>query len=104
MFIIFDLKFVDNNEANEVHELLLANQIQYQEHHISEVAFSQHYLWVKDEHTYIKARKLIDDFYRDNPDYKQLCEQGHGTINKWYLVMITLFALVYLTVMILADR
>jgi len=44
MFIVFDLKHVDNSEASEIHKLLLENQIQYQEHYISDMAFSQHYL------------------------------------------------------------
>jgi len=101
MFIVFDLKHVDNSEASEIHKLLLENQIQYQEHYISDMAFSQHYLWVKDHRTFINARKLIDDYYRDNPEYKQLNGQNDGTIKNWYLVIITLFALAYLAVMIL---
>lgn len=100
MYIIFHLQHVDTNEANQLSALLQANRIQFYEHDTNPMTHAQHYLWIIDERTCLKSRRLIDDFYQSNPEFNKLGKQDYVAIRKWYYLLMTLFALVSLALIL----
>lgn len=60
--LLFKLKSVFDDEADEIRQLLTDNQIDFYESPAGNWGISMHALWLNDEKQYDVARKLIDDY------------------------------------------
>ena len=60
--LLFKLKSVFDDEADEIRQLLSDNQIDFYESPAGNWGISMHALWLNDEKQYDVARKLIDDY------------------------------------------
>ncbi len=60
--LIFKLKSVPNDEADDIKNLLTENKIDFYESPAGNYEVSLHALWVKDEAQCIQAKQLIDEY------------------------------------------
>ena len=60
--LIFKLKSVPFDEAEDIKNLLTENQIEFYETPPGNWEISMHALWLNDEADYILAKQLIDDY------------------------------------------
>lgn len=60
--LLFRLRHVPDDEANDVRELLEQNGIEYFETFAGNWGISMPGLWLKDESEYAQARELIDNY------------------------------------------
>jgi hypothetical protein len=60
--IIFKLKSVPYDEADDIKNLLTKNEIAFYESPAGNWAISMHALWLNDEDQYTEAKKLIDEY------------------------------------------
>ena len=60
--LIFKLKSVSYDEADDINSLLTENKIDFYESPAGNYEVSLHALWVKDETQYIHAKQLIDEY------------------------------------------
>ena len=60
--LIFKLKSVPFDEAEDIKNLLTENQIEFYETPPGNWEISMHALWLNDEAEYIPAKQLIDDY------------------------------------------
>jgi hypothetical protein len=79
--ILFKLRDVPNDEADEIRELLTKNNIKYYETPPSMWGISAGAIWLKDEHQLENAKGLIEKYQRDRSikireEYEQLKREG----------------------------
>ena len=79
--LLFKLRFVPGDEAQEVRELLSENDIDFYETSAGVFGFSMPGLWLKNEDQLEKARQLIDDYQqfrqkKAQEDYQLRQKQG----------------------------
>lgn len=60
--LLFKLKNVFDDEADDIRQLLDENQIDYYESPAGNWGISMHALWLKDESQFETARELIDEY------------------------------------------
>ncbi len=60
--LIFKLKSVSDDEADDVKNLLTENNIAFYESPAGNWEISMHALWLNDESQYTQAKKLIDEY------------------------------------------
>ena len=60
--LIFKLKSVPQDEADDIKNLLNENKIDFYESPPGNWGISVHALWLNDETLYLKAKKLIDEY------------------------------------------
>ncbi len=63
--LIFKLKSVSDDEANDVKNLLTKNKIDFYESPPGNWEISLHGLWLKDDDQYIQAKQLLDEYQRE---------------------------------------
>lgn len=79
--LIFKLRFVPDDEAHEVRELLSDNDIDYYETSAGAFGISMPGLWLKNEEQLAKARQLIDEYQQlRQQTAREEYEQGTRTI------------------------
>ena len=79
--ILFKLKHVPDDEADEVRELLAKNSISYYETSAGKWGISMPAIWLKDETQFVYARHLIEAYqservHRVKEEYKKLKREG----------------------------
>jgi len=60
--LIFKLKSVSYDEANDIKNLLTENKIDFYESPAGNWEISLHALWLNDEAQYVQAKQLIDEY------------------------------------------
>ena len=63
--ILFKLKDVPDDEAEEVRKLLAKNDINYYETSAGKWGISMPAIWLKDETQFEKARRLLEEYQRE---------------------------------------
>jgi hypothetical protein len=81
--ILFRLRNVPDDEAAEVRELLTSHHIDYYETSAGNWGVSMPALWVRDEHQFQEAKKLLDDYQearsiRGREEYARLKREGRN--------------------------
>ena len=79
--ILFKLKGVPDDEAEEVRDLLAKNKINYYETHAGKWGLSLAAIWLKDEAQLEKAKLLIEEYQRERSrrireEYEKLKREG----------------------------
>ena len=79
--LIFKLRFVPDDEAQEIRELLIDNEINFYETSAGVIGTSMPGLWLKDEAQLPMAKKLIDEYQqsrlnRAREEYELSQDQG----------------------------
>ena len=86
--LIFKLKSVSYDEADDIKNLLTENKIDFYESPAGNWEISMHALWLNDEAQYTKAKQLIDEYQvkrsqRIRLETQQKIDQGeHETFNQ----------------------
>lgn len=70
--LLFKLKSVFDDEADDVRKLLSENDINFYESPAGNWGISMHALWLNDESQYEKAKKLIDEYQHERSERVQL--------------------------------
>jgi len=60
--LLFKLRFVPDDEAQDIRELLADNEIDYYETGAGILGFSMPAIWLRNKSQLIRARQLIDDY------------------------------------------
>jgi hypothetical protein len=60
--LIFKLKSVSHDEADDIKNLLTENKIDFYESPAGNWEISLHALWIQDDAQYIQAKQLIDEY------------------------------------------
>jgi hypothetical protein len=105
--LIFKLKSVSDDEADDIKNLLAENTIEFYESPAGNWEISMHALWLNDEGQYAQAKQLIDEYQvrrsqRIRLETQQKIEQGeHETfiqrlLNKPVQFLITLAIIVFI--------
>jgi hypothetical protein len=105
--LIFKLKSVPDDEADDIKNLLAENKIEFYESPAGNWEISMHALWLNDEAQYAQAKQLIDEYQvrrsqRIRLETQQKIEQGeHETfiqrlLNKPVQFLITLAIIVFI--------
>jgi len=105
--LIFKLKSVSYDEADDIKNLLIENKIEFYESPAGNWEISMHALWLNDEAQYAQAKQLIDEYQvrrsqRIRLETQQKIEQGeHETfiqrlLNKPVQFLITLAIIVFI--------
>ena len=105
--LIFKLKSVSDDEADDIKNLLAENKIEFYESPAGNWEISMHALWLNDEAKYAQAKQLIDEYQvrrsqRMRLETQQKIEQGeHETfiqrlLNKPVQFLITLAIIVFI--------
>ena len=76
--LIFKLRYVPDDEAYEVRELLIENEIDFYETSAGVFGISMPGLWLKNEEQLQKARQLIDEYQQLRQD-KARADYEQGT-------------------------
>lgn len=63
--LLFKLKSVFDDEADDVRQLLTENDINFYESPAGNWGISMHALWLNDESQYEEAKKLIDEYQHE---------------------------------------
>jgi len=63
--LLFKLKSVFDDEADDIKKLLSDNQIDFYESPAGNWGISMHALWLKDESQFARARELIDGYQKE---------------------------------------
>jgi len=79
--LLFDLRFVPDDEAQDIRDLLNENEIDFYETSAGIMGLSMPGIWLKDETPLIKARALIDDYQiqrqeRARDEYQRQLDSG----------------------------
>ncbi|SDH38517.1 DUF6164 family protein [Nitrosomonas sp. Nm132] len=79
--ILFRLRNIPDDEVEEVRELLASHHIDYYETSAGNWGVSMPALWVRDEHQYQEAKKLLDNYQearsiRVREEYARLKREG----------------------------
>ena len=79
--ILFRLRNVPDDEAEEVRALLDSHHIDYYETSAGNWGISMPALWIKDENQYDEAKRLLDDYqearsFRVREEYARLKREG----------------------------
>ena len=79
--ILFKLRNVPDDEADEIRDLLSANKIEFYETPAGRWGISMEAIWLKDESLLAEAKKLIADYQADRvqrvrQEYQNLKQQG----------------------------
>ena len=86
--LIFKLKSVSNDKADDIKNLLTENKMEFYESPAGNWEISMHALWLNDEAQYAQAKKLIDEYQvkrsqRIRLETQQKIDQGeHETFNQ----------------------
>ena len=86
--LIFKLKSVSYDEADDIKNLLTENRIDFYESPAGNWEISMHALWLNDEAQYAQAKQLIDEYQvkrsqRIRLETQQKIDQGeHETFNQ----------------------
>ncbi len=86
--LIFKLKSVSYDEADDIKNLLTENKIEFYESPAGNWEISMHALWLNDEAQYTQAKQLIDEYQvnrsqRIRLETQQKIDQGeHETFNQ----------------------
>lgn len=81
--LLFRMRDVPEDEADEVRELLEKNAIEYFETHGGNWGISLAALWVKDAEQFARARELLDNYQSDRlsrvrEEYRHAVERGEA--------------------------
>jgi hypothetical protein len=81
--LLFKLRFVPDDEAQDVRDVLIENEIDFYETSAGILGFSMPGIWLKDETQLTKARQLIDEYQRQRQekareDYQNQLESGRA--------------------------
>jgi len=60
--LLFNLRYVPDDEAQEIRDLLNGNDIDFYETSAGILGFSMAGIWLKNEEQVVKARQLIDEY------------------------------------------
>jgi len=86
--LIFKLKSVSDDEADDIKNLLAENKIEFYESPAGNWEISMHALWLNDEAQYAQAKQLIDEYQvkrsqRIRLETQQKIDQGeHETLSQ----------------------
>ena len=105
--LIFKLKSVSYDEADDIKNLLTENKIDFYESPAGNWEISMHALWLNDEAQYIQAKQLIDEYQvkrsqRIRLETRQKIDQGEyetfiqRLFNKPIQLFITLAIIVFI--------
>ena len=103
MYIIFNIDKSSTRELEDIERILIRNNVTYHKHTVAWRPFGQRYLWVKDHKSYIQAKQIIKEFYMNSPDFNIFTEKDYSIANKWYLLLMALFILIYLIIIFLSK-
>lgn len=115
--LLFKLRNVPEDEAEEVRELLNEHQIDFYETSAGNWGISMPALWVREESQYQQARELLDSYQakrsmRVRAEYKRLKQEGkHKTIidsfreNPFAFIayLFVVYALLYLPFKLISE-
>ena len=81
--LLFDLRFVPDDEAQDIRDLLNENEIDFYETSAGIMGLSMPGIWLKDETPLVKARALIDDYQiqrqqRARKEYQDRLDSGQS--------------------------
>jgi len=81
--LLFDLRFVPEDEAQDIRDLLTENEIDFYETSAGIFGLSMPGIWLKDEMPLVKARALIDDYQiqrqqRAQKEYQRQLDSGQS--------------------------
>ncbi|AKC88460.1 DUF6164 family protein [Pseudoxanthomonas suwonensis] len=76
--LIFPLRNVPEDEADEVRQLLAAHGLDWYETRPGPWGISAGALWLKEESAYPEARRLLDDYQRQRREQVHEEEREHG--------------------------
>jgi len=81
--LLFDLRFVPDDEAQDIRDLLTENEIDFYETSAGIMGLSMPGIWLKDEILLQKARALIDDYQiqrqqRVRKEYQRQLDSGQS--------------------------
>jgi hypothetical protein len=81
--LLFKLSFVPDDEAQDIRDLLIENEIDFYETSAGILGFSMPGLWLQDETQLAKARALIDTYQRQRQgmaqqDYQNQLDSGQS--------------------------
>ena len=111
--IIFKLKSVSYDEADDIKNLLTENKIDFYESPAGNWEISMHALWLNDEAQYAQAKQLIDEYQvkrgqRIRLETQQKSDQGeHETFNQrlfnnpvqFFIMLAIIVFILYFSVM-----
>ena len=80
--LLFKLRFVPDDEAQDIRDVLIENEIDFYETSAGILGLSMPGIWLKDETQLTKARQLIDEYQhqrqaRAREDYQNQLDSGH---------------------------
>jgi hypothetical protein len=110
--LLFKLRFVPEDEAEDIRKLLSENKIDYYETSAGIFGISMPALWLSDDSQLTKARKLIDEYQQHrhkNAREEYLKQKSEGTARSFIDIykenplrfigyLITIFLLTYFTI------
>ncbi len=81
--LLFDLRFVPDDEAQDIRDLLNENEIDFYETSAGIMGLSMPGIWLKNETPLVKARALIDDYQiqrqeRARKEYQERVDSGQA--------------------------
>ena len=81
--LLFKLRFVPDDEAQDIRDVLIENEIDFYETSAGILGFSMPGIWLKDETQLAKARQLIDEYQRQRQvrareEYQNQLDSGHA--------------------------
>ncbi len=79
--LLFDLRFVPDDEAQDIRDLLNENEIDFYETTAGIMGLSMPGIWLKDDTLLVKARALIDEYQsqrydRARKEYQRQVDSG----------------------------
>lgn len=110
--LLFKLRFVPEDEAEDIRRLLTDNRIDFYETSAGAFGISMPGLWLADESQWLEARKLIDEYQEQrhkNARQEYLKHKHAGTARtvidiyrenplRFIGYLVTIFLLTYLTI------
>ena len=111
--LIFKLKSVSYDEADDIKNLLTENKIEFYESPPGNWEISMHALWLNDEAQYAQAKQLIDEYQvkrsqRIRLETQQKIDQGeHETFNQrlfnkpiqFFITLAIIIIILYFSIM-----
>lgn len=81
--LLFSLRHVPDDEADDIRDLLVENQLNFYETSAGNWGVSMPAIWLSDDQQYTKARSLIDEYQEQrritlHEEYQQLKQSGQA--------------------------
>jgi hypothetical protein len=111
--LIFKLKSVPNDEAEDIKNLLTENKIDFYESPAGNWGISMHALWLNDESQSIQAKQLIDEYQlergrrirletqqkKDEGEYETLFQRLLNRPVQFIALLAIILLIIYLSIM-----